>query len=88
MNETVDDAESSGNEHPHGATKPTGAHTVQVGSKRTTADDDLDSGIALNTTLRDASRRNKFLEKKSIFTIAYDDMATTKIPSTSDYQPS
>lgn len=51
-------------------------------------DDDRDSGIALNNGGGNLSQRNsRFLEKKSIFTIAYDDVATTKIPSSSDQQP-
>lgn len=87
--EAADETESSGNEHPHGAARFGRVHPIQAGNKRlAAADDDLDSGIALNSTLRDASRRSKYLEKKSIFTIAYDDMATTKIPSASDHQPS
>ena len=48
-------------------------------------EDDLDSGIALNNShVVDSTRRKKFLEKKSIFTIAYDNMATVKIPSALD----
>ena len=47
--------------------------------KNRAPDDERDSGIALNT-----NNRNRFLEKKSIFTIAYDEIATTKIPSASD----
>ena len=43
--------------------------------KNRAPDDERDSGIALN-----ANNRNRFLEKKSIFTIAYDEIATTKIP--------
>ena len=43
--------------------------------KNRAPDDERDSGIALNS-----NNRNRFLEKKSIFTIAYDEIATTKIP--------
>jgi len=49
-------------------------------------DDDRDSGIALNNN-GTQQRSSRFLEKKSIFTIAYDDVATTKIPSSSDLPP-
>ncbi|KAF4533463.1 hypothetical protein B566_EDAN001192, partial [Ephemera danica] len=44
-------------------------------------DDDLDSGIAMSQTNTDGrSRRlNQLTEKKSIFTIAYDDMQTKQI---------
>ena len=44
--------------------------------------EDGDSGIAIN--IGGAGRKSRFLEKKSIFTIAYDDVATARIPSSSD----
>ena len=58
--------------------------TANNGLKRASvvAEDDLDSGIALN-----ASTRHKFTEKKSIFTIAYDGVATAQIPTVSETLP-
>lgn len=50
-------------------------------------EDDHDSGIALNQQQVN-NNRSRFLEKKSIFTIAYDEVATTKIPSATDNLPS
>lgn len=53
-------------------------------------EDDLDSGIALNSNQQqgaNSNNRSRFLEKKSIFTIAYDEVATTKIPSATDNLP-
>ena len=87
-NETADEAESSSNEHSHRLSRTNGKTSAPALLLKRSVDDDLDSGIALNATLRDSSRRNKYLEKKSIFTIAYDEMATKKIPSASDHQPS
>lgn len=49
-----------------------------------TFEDDHDSGIAINANV---NNRSRFLEKKSIFTIAYDEVATTKIPSATDNLP-
>jgi hypothetical protein len=52
-------------------------------------EDDHDSGIVLNSQqqLGNGNNRSRFLEKKSIFTIAYDEVATTKIPSATDNLP-
>lgn len=54
-------------------------------------EDDHDSGIALNSNQpqpgNPSNLRSRFLEKKSIFTIAYDEVATTKIPSATDNLP-
>lgn len=54
-------------------------------------EDDHDSGIVLNPQqqqqLGNGNNRSRFLEKKSIFTIAYDEVATTKIPSATDNLP-
>ena len=49
-------------------------------------EDDHDSGIVLNSQ-QQGNNRSRFLEKKSIFTIAYDEVATTKIPSATDNLP-
>lgn len=49
-----------------------------------TLEDDLDSGIAMNSLLNNMGRRNPIADKKSVFTIAYDDVKVKKIPSESD----
>ncbi|XP_055377610.1 cadherin-86C [Condylostylus longicornis] len=40
-----------------------------------TLEDDHDSGIAMNSLLHSMGRRNPIAEKKSVFTIAYDDVS-------------
>jgi hypothetical protein len=51
--------------------------------KVTVFDDDMDSGIAMSSMLMGGGgkkkRNQQFLEKKSIFTIAYDDMQTKQL---------
>lgn len=50
-----------------------------------TLEDDLDSGIAMNSLLHSMGRRNPIAEKKSVFSIAYDDISRVKkIQSGSD----
>ncbi|KAI9561048.1 hypothetical protein GHT06_012004 [Daphnia sinensis] len=58
-------------------------------SNKLLTEDDRDSGIVLNPQqqLGNGNNRSRFLEKKSIFTIAYDEVATTKIPSATDNLP-
>jgi hypothetical protein len=48
---------------------------------RSGMDDDLDSGIAMSQTITEgrSKRFNQLIEKKSIFTIAYDDMHTKQL---------
>ncbi|XP_034662090.1 cadherin-86C isoform X2 [Drosophila subobscura] len=47
-----------------------------------TLEDDHDSGIAMNPLLNSLGRRNPIAEKKSVFSIAYDDVSRVKkIPS-------
>ncbi|XP_002137604.3 cadherin-86C isoform X1 [Drosophila pseudoobscura] len=47
-----------------------------------TLEDDHDSGIAMNSLLNSLGRRNPIAEKKSVFSIAYDDVSRVKkIPS-------
>ncbi|XP_058063242.1 cadherin-86C [Anopheles bellator] len=59
-----------------------------------TLEDDHDSGIAMNSLLHTGHRavaprapRNKIADKKSIFTIAYDDVRIRQIRSESDTPP-
>jgi hypothetical protein len=51
--------------------------------KVTVLDDDMDSGIAMSSMLMGGGGRKKrnqqLLEKKSVFTIAYDDMQTQQL---------
>ena len=49
-----------------------------------TLEDDHDSGIAMNTLLHSLGKRNPIADKKSVFTIAYDDVKVKKIQSESD----
>lgn len=43
-----------------------------------TLEDDHDSGIAMNSLLNSMGRRNPIAEKKSVFSIAYDDVSRVK----------
>ncbi|XP_004524319.1 cadherin-86C isoform X2 [Ceratitis capitata] len=43
-----------------------------------TLEDDLDSGIAMNSLLNSMGRRNPIADKKSVFSIAYDDVSRVK----------
>uniref|UniRef100_A0A182SI99 Uncharacterized protein n=1 Tax=Anopheles maculatus TaxID=74869 RepID=A0A182SI99_9DIPT len=70
------------------STKPTNttgtnAKTLNV----STLEDDHDSGIAMNSLLHTKGKRNKIADKKSIFTIAYDDVRIRQIRSESDTPP-
>lgn len=60
----------------------TGGATKQLNVA--TLEDDHDSGIAMNSLLHNIGRRNPIADKKSVFTIAYDDVKVKKIPSESD----
>ncbi|XP_037916854.1 cadherin-86C isoform X2 [Hermetia illucens] len=67
------------------------ASTAQSQSKQlnaATLEDDHDSGIAMNSLLHSMGRRNPIAEKKSVFTIAYDNVNQVKrIPSESESPP-
>lgn len=59
----------------------------QTASKQlnaSTLEDDHDSGIAMNSLLHNLGKRNPIADKKSVFTIAYDDAKIPKIQSESD----
>uniref|UniRef100_A0A182MS56 Cadherin domain-containing protein n=1 Tax=Anopheles culicifacies TaxID=139723 RepID=A0A182MS56_9DIPT len=64
-------------------TTSTNAKTLNV----STLEDDHDSGIAMNSLLHTKGKRNKIADKKSIFTIAYDDVRIRQIRSESDTPP-
>lgn len=49
-----------------------------------TLEDDHDSGIAMNSLLHSLGKRNPIADKKSVFTIAYDEATVKKIQSESD----
>ena len=51
-------------------------------------EDDHDSGIAMNTLLSNMGRRNPIRDKKSVFTIAYDDVKVKQITSECESSPS
>ncbi|GLV43635.1 Cadherin 86C [Carabus blaptoides fortunei] len=50
-------------------------------------EEDYDSGIAMASLVHDAKKRNQITEKKSIFTIAYDDMHTKQLRPDSTTPP-
>jgi hypothetical protein len=52
-----------------------------------TLEDDHDSGIAMNSLLHNKGKRNPIVDKKSVFTIAYDDVVKIKQISESDSPP-
>lgn len=49
-----------------------------------TLEDDHDSGIAMNSLLHSLGKRNPIADKKSVFTIAYDEAKIKKLQSESD----
>ncbi|EDW83990.2 uncharacterized protein Dwil_GK13902 [Drosophila willistoni] len=60
--------------------QPGASGTKQLNAS--TLEDDHDSGIAMNSLLNSMGRRNPIAEKKSVFSIAYDDVSRVKkIPS-------
>lgn len=62
-------------------------HSTKTTTKQlnvATLEDDHDSGIAMNSLLHNIGRRNPIADKKSVFTIAYDDVKVKRIPSESD----
>lgn len=66
---------SESNHHHNHTTKQLNASTLE---------DDHDSGIAMNSLLHNMGKRNPIADKKSVFTIAYDDVKVKKIQSESD----
>lgn len=66
-------------EDPNAAQLPSHA---QKQLNASTLEDDHDSGIAMNSLMNSMGRRNPIAEKKSVFSIAYDDVSRVKkIPS-------
>lgn len=59
--------------------------TVTTTTQQNNNEDDHDSGIAMNSLLM--GKRNKKSDKKSIFTIAYDDVQIKRIQSDTDQSP-
>lgn len=49
-----------------------------------TLEDDHDSGIAMNSLIHSLGKRNPIADKKSVFSIAYDEAKISKIQSESD----
>ncbi|XP_070137231.1 cadherin-86C isoform X2 [Drosophila bipectinata] len=54
------------------------ANPTQKQLNASTLEDDHDSGIAMNSLLNSLGRRNPIAEKKSVFSIAYDDVSRVK----------
>ncbi|XP_065371089.1 cadherin-86C isoform X2 [Calliphora vicina] len=74
------------------AAHPTTSHnsstSVQKQLNAATLEDDHDSGIAMNSLLNSMGRRNPIAEKKSVFSIAYDDVSRVqKITSGGESPP-
>lgn len=72
-------------EEKHSKSKPTNI-TDQKQLNASTLEDDHDSGIG-NSLLHSMGRRNPILEKKSVFTIAYDEVKVNKLRSESEGSP-
>lgn len=60
----------------------TTSHSKQLNAS--TLEDDHDSGIAMNSLLYNKGRRNPITDKKSVFTIAYDDVKVNRIRTNSE----
>ncbi|XP_043071713.1 cadherin-86C isoform X2 [Drosophila grimshawi] len=68
--------------HPHPQPHPQPPSQAQKQLNASTLEDDHDSGIAMNSLMNSMGRRNPLAEKKSVFSIAYDDVSRVKkIPS-------
>uniref|UniRef100_A0A6B2EKW7 Cadherin domain-containing protein n=1 Tax=Phlebotomus kandelakii TaxID=1109342 RepID=A0A6B2EKW7_9DIPT len=52
-----------------------------------TLEDDHDSGIAMNSFLNSMGRKHPITDKKSVFTIAYDEVKVSKLRSESESSP-
>lgn len=61
-----------------------GSQNVSKQLNASTLEDDHDSGIAMNSLLHSLGKRNPIADKKSIFTIAYDEAKIKKLQSESD----
>jgi hypothetical protein len=60
-------------------------HQAQHTSQQSQHEDDHDSGIAMNSLLH--GKRNKIADKKSVFTIAYDDVQIKRIQMSESDDP-
>ncbi|EDV93857.1 GH18064 [Drosophila grimshawi] len=68
--------------HPNPQPHPQPPSQAQKQLNASTLEDDHDSGIAMNSLMNSMGRRNPLAEKKSVFSIAYDDVSRVKkIPS-------
>lgn len=68
----------------HSARSTTQIDSNQKQLNASTLEDDHDSGIAMNSLLHSLGKRNPIADKKSVFTIAYDDAKVKKIQSDVD----
>ncbi|XP_075147348.1 cadherin 86C isoform X2 [Haematobia irritans] len=74
--------------HPPTITSSSSSTSAHKQLNAATLEDDLDSGIAMNSLLNSMGRRNPIAEKKSVFSIAYDDVSRVqKIPSGGESPP-
>lgn len=61
-----------------------GSQNVSKQLNASTLEDDHDSGIAMNSLLHSLGKRNPIADKRSVFTIAYDEAKIKKLQSESD----
>ncbi|XP_061389861.1 cadherin-86C [Musca vetustissima] len=74
--------------HPTTTTTNSSSNSIHKQLNAATLEDDLDSGIAMNSLLNSMGRRNPIAEKKSVFSIAYDEVSRVqKIPSGGESPP-
>lgn len=66
------------------STQPDATSSSQKQLNASTLEDDHDSGIAMNSLLHSLGKRNPIADKKSVFTIAYDEAKVKKIQSDGD----
>lgn len=71
-------------EHSARSSTQLDASSSQKQLNASTLEDDHDSGIAMNSLLHSLGKRNPIADKKSVFTIAYDEAKVKKIQSDGD----
>lgn len=70
--------------NPNAQTEQNANQNISKQLNASTLEDDHDSGIAMNSLLHSLGKRNPIADKKSVFTIAYDEAKVKKIQSESD----
>ncbi|XP_054090120.1 cadherin-86C isoform X2 [Zeugodacus cucurbitae] len=70
--------ENPNSTHPNPSSNTNMHKNSQKQLNVSTLEDDHDSGIAMNSLLNNMGRRNPIADKKSVFSIAYDDVSRVK----------